>query len=577
MKVLHNVMVGEVWVCSGQSNMEMPLEGWRPRDTISNSAYEIANANFPSLRMFSVRRSYEASPSDNCDGKWLECSPRTAPSFSATAFFFGKILHEKLNVPVGLINTSYGGTPVEAWMSREALKSFKEFKESLSKLEGSGEGLRILRQWVDSHPSINMNDRDPSHKWDGLKFQDDSCSSQNYEDRTWYEMKLPMLWERASLGEFDGTVWFRKNVAIPSAWVGKDLVLHLGPIDDMDETYVEGEQVGKYMGDGFWSVDRVYKIAGSIVRDSVLSIAIRVIDTQGGGGIYGNEKNFYIAQNDTGSRMPLAGDWKYLPVAEYRSNIFSVFGASGNEFANRPKLSIPFSAKTPTVLYNAMVHPFVPYAIRGTIWYQGEENTGRPYTYRKLFTTMIGDWRRVFHSGDFPFYFVQLAPYDYGDKTKSQLIREAQLQTMSVRNTGMAVTLDIGNPKNIHPSDKLDVGKRLALWALAKTYVKNSVYSGPLPGTMKKEKDKIVLSFQHSEKGLILKNLEAGNRFKIAGSDKQFKDAEVKIRGNTLVISCPDILHPQAVRYAFTNTDEATLFNGEGLPAPSFRTDSWEE
>jgi sialate O-acetylesterase len=577
MKVLHNVMIGEVWVCSGQSNMEMPLRGWPPKDTIAFSSVEIKHAEFPSIRLFSVRRAVEVAPSDMCEGDWQECSPRNAGEFSATAFFFGKTLHETLKVPIGLINTSFGGTPIEAWMSRETLASFDEYTGTLKKIDESKEGMVALTQWINQRPTISIRDREPAHRYEGLKFGDDECSGRTYDDHLWNEMTLPTLWEKAAIGDFDGTVWFRKSVAIPSAWIGKSLVLELGPIDDMDETYVNGQPVGSYTTEGFWNLDRIYTIPGTAVPDSVLQIAIRVIDNQGGGGIYGKEQQLCVYRDSSGQRVSLAGKWKYLPVAEYRANVFYVYGAAGNVFYDRPKLSIQITANTPTSLYNGMINPLIPFSIRGAIWYQGESNTDKPELYKKLFPAMINNWRKAFRCGEFPFYFVQIAPYDYGEQTKSQILREAQLQTLSIQNTGMAVILDIGNPKNIHPANKMDVGRRLAVWALGKTYGKSVAYSGPLYRSMKKEKGKIVLSFQYATKGLVVKNLDGKNNFQIAGSDRQFKDADVVVKGNTLIVSRPDIRQPVAVRYAFTNTSEATLFNGEGLPASSFRTDDWEK
>jgi sialate O-acetylesterase len=254
-----------------------------------------------------------------------------------------------------------------------------------------------------------------------------------------------------------------------------------------------------------------------------------------------------------------------------------MFGAEGNEYVKRPKLHLDFSQATPTSLYNAMINPLIPFTFKGVIWYQGENNVSKPTIYKNLFSSLIDGWRKDFQSGDFPFYFVQIAPYDYGMNSKSQFLREAQLQTLSVNNTGMAVTLDIGNPKNIHPSDKVNLGKRLALWALAKTYGKKIAYSGPIYKSMKAVKDKLVLSFNYANKGLVLKEKNKENNFFIAGEDKVFKKTIVKVDGSRLLLSHPDILKPVAVRYAWSNIDESTLFNKEGLPAPSFRTDDWKE
>jgi sialate O-acetylesterase len=461
-------------------------------------------------------------------------------------------------------------------MSHDRLKSFAEFSEPLKKLDQSRENFLSLTQWITQHPSVVLREQDPLHKWNGLVFGDESCSARDYNDSSWQSMKLPTLWEQAALGEFDGAVWFRKQVTIPSAWIGKDVVLQLGPIDDMDETYVNGKKIGQYMERGFYNVNRIYKIDKSIVKDSLLQIAVRVIDYGGGGGIWGNGIKMIVYQDTSSNGISIDGDWKYLPVAEYRTNTFYVFGAVGNDFAQRPKHPLDFSPNTPTALYNAMINPLVPFAIKGVIWYQGENNVPNPSVYYKLFPAMIADWRNVFSSGEFPFYFVQIAPYDYGTQ-QSQYIREAQLQTLSVKNTGMAATMDIGNPKNIHPTNKEEVGKRLAAWALAKTYGKKMAYSGPLYKSMKPVKGKMVLSFDYATKGLVLKARNGNYNFSIAGEDRIFKSANVTVVGTQLIVSNPDIQKPIAVRYAWSNTEEGTLFNQEGLPAPSFRTDDWQK
>jgi sialate O-acetylesterase len=575
--VLRNILVGEVWLCSGQSNMEMPLEGWPPSDTISNSANEIDQALYPSIRLFTVMRAYEAAPTDMCVGSWVECSPVDVRSFSATAFYFGKMLYTSLKVPIGLINSSFGATSLEAWMDKESLTPFEEYASTLKKLDENRESLRSLTQWITKHPSITIHEQDPLRKWLGLHFQDEPCSLRNYDDSAWQEMKLPTLWEQTSMGEFDGVVWFRKQVTIPSAWKGKDVVLQLGPIDDMDETYVNGQKVGEHMSDGFYSVNRVYKIPGTLVQDSLLQIAVRVIDLRGGGGLWGKGTKMVVTQDSGSTGISIEGTWKYLPVAELRSNTFYIYGVEGNEYSKRPKFPLEFSQATPTSLFNGMINPLIPFTLKGVIWYQGENNVSNPMIYKKLFSSLITGWRKDFQNSDFPFYFVQLAPNDYGMNSKSQLLREAQLQTLSVKNTGMAVTLDIGNPKNIHPADKENVGKRLARWALAKTYGKKIAYSGPIYKSMKAAKGKLVLSFDYANKGLVLKERNKESNFFIAGEEKVFKKAVVKVDGTRLLLSHPDILKPVAVRYAWSNIDEGTLFNKEGLPAPSFRTDDWKE
>ena len=572
--VVRNILTGEVWLCSGQSNMEMPLEGWLPNDTIANSTSEIENALYPSIRMFTVMRSFEPTPIENCVGSWSECSPLDVRSFSATAFYFGKILHKALHVPVGLINSSFGGTFIESWMDKNSLSAFNEYAGTLNQLDESRDKLQSLVQWITGHPAISVTEQDPLRRYVGLKFNDDQCSNKNLNDAAWPEMKLPTLWEQTEMGNFDGVVWFRKTVNLPSAWKGQDLMLNLGPIDDIDETYVNGKKVGEHTSDGFYSVDRIYKIPGSLVQDSLLQIAVRVIDLRGGGGLWGKNTKMVLVK-DSLNTISLETKWKYLPVAELRSNTFYVFGGEGNEYANRPKFPLNFSQDTPTSLFNGMINPLVPFTLRGAIWYQGENNVPNSWLYTKLLTSLITGWRKDFQCSDFPFYYVQIAPYDYGVNSKSQLLREAQLQTMSVKNTGMAVIMDIGNPKTIHPANKEDVGKRLAAWALAKTYGKKIPFTGPVYKSMKAEKGKVVLTFDDAGKGLVVKERNKENYFQVAGEDSVFKNAAVIVHGKTLIVSNAEIAKPIAVRYAWSNTEEATLFNKEGLPASSFRTDTW--
>ena len=304
---------------------------------------------------------------------------------------------------------------------------------------------------------------------------------------------------------------------------------------------------------------------------------MRVLDYGGNGGIWGKPEEMQLKRADTALSIPLAGSWRYLPVAEFRGGIFYVFGYKGQEYFKRPKVQNDFSAYSPTALFNGMISPLVPFTLSGVLWYQGESNSGNPKMYQTLFPLMIGEWRNVFRSENMPFYYVQIAPFKYDSATHSELLREAQLKTLAVKNTGMVVTLDIGDPNSIHPSDKQDVGKRLAWWALANTYHQKKIaFSGPIFRSMKVKKNVAVLKFENVGKGLVLKEDSSGNEFQIAGDDKQFKNATVKIKGSTLILSSKDILHPVAVRYAFMNASSATLFTKDGLPASSFRTDDWK-
>ena len=571
-----NVLIGEVWLCSGQSNMEMPLEGWYPYAPVKNSAEEIKNANYPAIRLFTVKRAVSNKPEFNCTGNWVECDSTTAATFSATAYFFGRKLYKELKIPIGLIHSSWGGTPIEAWTSAGYLRSVGRYDTTLNKLADSNGEIQKQMKWIKSHPVIDVSKINLKDRWKNLEFDDASCPEPNFDDSNWKLMKLPTLWESAEIGTFDGVVWFRKKIEIPKDWLHKNLVVDLGPIDDMDRTYVNGKLVGAVEEEGYYQKERIYNIPEKINNDSIITIAVRVVDIQGGGGIYGNKNKMKIYPEGETASISLAGNWKYLPVAELLNMKFYVYGTKGEEFYSRPKTSVDITAYEPITLYNAMISPIIPYGIKGAIWYQGEANTGEPKFYATLLPLMIKNWRDNWNEGDFPFYLVQIAPYNYGDAIKSEVLRESQLKTLSVPNTGMAVTLDIGEANNIHPADKQDVGKRLALWALAKNYNKKVVYSGPLYKSMRVDGNKVIISFDYADGGLVLNHIEGVNNFLIAGQDHKFVKADVKIDGKQLIVSNPEISNPAAVRYAWTNTAQGTLFNKAGLPASSFRTDDWD-
>jgi len=574
--IFDNVLVGEVWLCSGQSNMEMPLTGFLPGDPIMNSEKEIEQANYPQMRMFTVKRDVAFSPKDDCAGQWQVCTPMAARYFSATAYFFGRTIYRELNVPVGLIHTSWGGTPAQSWMDARYLSAFSEFDSVLKKIESARDQVRTLDNWLGQCPQIQVDDA-KENKWAILDFKDEGVAARDFNDQAWKMMDLPKTWETSEIGQFDGVVWFRRTIDLPPDMVQKDLTLQLGPVDDMDITFFNGVKIGETQQEGFWKENRVYTIPADLTRENENVIAVRVMDHQGGGGIFGDagQMNIYM-KDDPQKVVPIAGAWKYLPVAEYRGGTFFLFETGTQQYYQRPRLAVDLGPYTPTTLYNAMINPLVPYTMRGIIWYQGESNTGNPKLYTHLFPAMIRNWRIVWKQGDFPFYFVQIAPYDYGEGTRSQELREAQMKALQVPNTGMAVTLDIGNPENIHPANKQEVGRRLALWALAKTYGKAVAFSGPLYRSMEPAGDLIILSFDYAEDGLTAKG-KSLDHFQIAGKDRVFRVAEARIQGNMVVVSSQTVPEPVAVRYLWDNTSEADLFNKAGLPASSFRTDDWED
>ncbi len=280
--------------------------------------------------------------------------------------------------------------------------------------------------------------------------------------------------------------------------------------------------------------------------------------------MYGDRSQMTIQRADSAGTVSVAGGWRYLPVAEFLYSKFYVYGAAGERFNARPQTTYSIASNSPAVLYNAMIGPIIPYAIKGAIWYQGESNTNEPRLYRDLLPLMIRNWREGWNEGEFPFYFVQIAPYNYGDSVQSQVLRESQLLTLSTPRTGMAVTLDIGEPENIHPADKQSVGERLARWALAKDYNKEVPYSGPLYKSMKITGDSVIVSFDHADHGLALKVVGADSGFLIAGGDRKFVKADVMVKGSKLILYSAIVKNPLAVRYAWSNTPSATLFERGG-------------
>jgi len=408
---IKNIMVGEVWVCSGQSNMQFAVS------QAVNSEQEVTGADYPNIRLFTVERKVSDQPQTDCKGSWTPCSPQTVPGFSAVAYFFGRELHKKLGVPVGLIHTSWGGTPAEAWTRRGVLKADADFKPILTRYDEA----------VAKYPQARQE----------------------------YEQKLAE-WKQA-----------------------------------VEKAKSEGANPPRRPGEPFG----------------------------------------------------------------------------------------PGNPNSPSGLYNAMIAPLIPYGIGGAIWYQGESNAGRAYQYRKLFPAMIKNWRDDWVQGDFPFLFVQLANFKPAKLEPAESdwaeLREAQLMTLLSPNTGMAVTIDIGDANDIHPKNKQDVGKRLAAWALGKTYGQKLVCSGPIYRSMKVEGNRIALQFDYAGGGLVASPAEPLKGFAIAASDRKFVWADAQIDGNTVVVSSNEVSEPVAVRYAWADNPACNLYNAEGLPASPFRTDDW--
>ena len=568
---ISNVLIGEVWFCSGQSNMEMPMAGWPPVDTIMYSARTLAAASFPEIRLFNVQRKISGEPLDNCTGTWEMCSPSTLQQFSATAYFFGKKLYDELHVPIGLIESAWGGTPAESWISSGVLENAGEFVSEINAIKESVPLLVEYQSWLDGHTQLDVKPGGDD-QWKNLSFNDENVPSPEFNDNGWPVMALPNQFESAT-GEFDGAVWFRKNIEIPRKLTGKDLILSLGPVDDMDCAYFNGKLIGSTEVSGHWQVDRNYEIPDELVKEGLNTIAVRVLDTQGGGGICGPPGSIRISVKDSRSEpLNLDGDWKFQPVAELIGNKFYVFDLTKNEFSTskRPKALGPAA---PSVLFNAMVYPVINYPIKGAIWYQGEANVGRADQYSKIFPLMIQNWRDAWGIKDFPFYYVQIAPYIYSgiDSTESAFLREAQKEAIYLPNTGMAVTLDIATIMNIHPPFKKEVGERLANMALAKDYGKAIPYSGPVYKSMVRDGKTIKIQFENIGTSLVSEN-DYLPEFEIAGENGQYVKAIARLVKDEVWVTSPKITEPESVRYCWRNGAIGSLFNSSGLPASQFRT-----
>ena len=569
--MVKNVLIGEVWFCSGQSNMEMPLAGWPPVDTVMHSSVTILSASIPEIRLFNVQKKTSGEPIDECTGQWEVSTPETVKQFSATAYFFGKKLYNDLHVPVGLIESAWGGTPSESWTSAESLENAGEFITDIKAIRESAPLQAEYQSWLNTNKQLELKPGG-NDQWKDLSFNDENIPSSEFNDSIWPVMNLPTQFEKV-MGEFDGAVWFRKTIDLPQSMNGKELVLSLGPIDDMDRAYFNGKLIGSNEASGFWQVDRNYEIPASLVKSGANIVSVRVLDTQGGGGIYGAPEKMKLSlKSDPKLFIPLKGDWKYQPVAELTGNKFYIFDIAKNEFLTR-KRPVKLGPYTPTTLYNAMVFPVIPYQIKGAIWYQGEANVGRAGQYAKIFPVMIQNWREAWGIKDFPFYFVQIAPYVYSgaDSTEAGFLREAQEKALDLAKTGMVVTLDIATVMNIHPPFKKEVGERLALLALNNDYGMKNPCVGPVYKSMSASAGTIKLQFDNVGEGLIAKN-DKLKEFQIAGKDGHYVTANAKIVNNEVLVSSPLVREPVSVRYCWRNSAEASLFNKAGLAAWQFRT-----
>lgn len=550
--LIKDIMIGDVWVCSGQSNMELPMKrvSW---------VYptEIATSENSFIRQFAVPHKYDFNvPHEDFEvGSWKSANPENVLEFSAAAYFYAKEIYNKYRVPIGLINSSLGGSPANAWMSEDALREFPQYLSEAYRLRDSN----LIRQ-IEETDKLRMQEWFSllSKKDEGYKNSQMVWYNPEMNDEEWEEMKVPGFWENTNLGKMCGVVWFRTKVTLPSTFTQINSTLILGRIIDSDSVFVNGKLVGTT---GYEWPPRRYSIPPGLLKQGENSIVVRVVSSSGKGAFVPDKQYMLVAGSDT---IDISGNWKFRPGA-----------------ITQPLPNQTFMRWKPLGLFNAMIAPLFNYRIKGVIWYQGESDAGRPGQYQKDFPAMIRNWRQKWGQGDFPFLFVQLPNFmdirNEPSESNWALLREAQLKTLSVQNTGMAVAIDLGEWNDIHPLNKKDVGKRLALAAQQIAYDDNDVvYSGPIYESMEVEGNKIILSFTNIGSGLIAKDSGELKQFAIAGIDSQFVWAKAKIEDDKVVVWHDSISNPISVRYAWADNPEgANLYNKEGLPASPFRTDNF--
>lgn len=545
-----NILIGEVWICSGQSNMEFRV------DNANNSKSEIASANYPAIRLFTVEKKVSKTPVQDLDkGEWQICNPENIPAFSAVGYFFGRHLNQELKVPVGLIHTSWGGTVAETWTSAQTIENDPDFKNKLQELAG----FDVAKYREQKLASIKALLHEVPLKDAGLVDGKAVYAAPEMGDSDWAEISPNQIWENSGYQLIDGIAWYRKTIELTELQANAAAELHLGTIDDNDICWINGVKIG---ATNQYNAKRIYTIPANTLRKGKNVIAVRVVDTGGGGGMYGDGAEKYLLVGD--NQVSLAETWKFK-ITEAQVGSADI---GPNDF--------------PTLLYNAMLNPLIPYGIKGAIWYQGEGNADRAKQYQRILPNMIKDWRNHWNQGDFPFLIVSLAnfmePVDQPGESAWAELREAQTKTLSLPKTGMALAIDLGEAGDIHPKNKQDVGRRLALAALKTAYGKDLVSSGPMFQSVQFENGKAIVNFSETGSGLMVRDKYGYiHGFSIAGSDRKFVWAKANVvNEHTITVYSDQVKNPVAIRYGWANNpDDLNLYNKEGLPANPFRTDDW--
>ncbi len=542
---IRNILFGEVWLCSGQSNMELTME--RLKDTYPDI---IKSSKNKQIRQFLVPDKYDFNNEhkDLDGGNWKEANPENLLEFSGVAYFFASELFEKYHVPIGLINAALGGSPVEAWMSEDALSKFPEAFDEMIKFKSQ----TLIDSLIESDGARQEKWYNNLNKSDQGLISGAEWFSKDVNDDDWQEMEIPNFWKEGGIEDIDGVVWFRKTIVIPKRMEGKKAKLWLGRIVDQDFVYVNGTYVGTT---GYQYPPRKYVVPDNVLKAGENTITVRVINNQGEGGFILDKPYFISSGLDS---IDLKGNWKYK------------IGASVS-----PLQGPTFIRWKPGGLYNHMIAPLTQYKIKGVIWFQGESNTANPASYFATFPALIDNWRDKWQIGIFPFLFVQLANFmeETPEPTESKWaeLRQAQLQTLALKNTGMAVTIDIGEWNDIHPLNKQEVGDRLAQLAFRLAYNEKNTDTSPIPKKSDFQKKVVVLTFEFANNGLKSKNNKAIEYFEISNDGTTFFKANATMKGNKVVVWNDKISNPSIVRYAWAdNPARANLISINGLPVSPF-------
>ena len=548
---IHHILSGDVWVCAGQSKMVHYLALHQER-----YEKEIADANYPEIRQFLIPTSTSlAGPNGDLPAShWKSANPEDVLRFSVVAYFFAKKLYDKYRIPIGLINASVGGTPIEGWMSEAGLKDFPDLLSTVQQNKDTAYVNSTNRAALEDMRKISRKEITDLGLTGPVAWHDTS-----YIPLNWKTINIPGYWEDQGVRELDGVVWYRREIDIPAAMAGLAARVSMGRIVDADEMYINGVKIGNTT---YQYPQRRYTVPEGLLKPGKNLFVVRVTNQSGKGGFVPDKPYFLAASGQT---IDLKGYWQYKV---------------GEVFTFDPNIRRGISNQNqPTSLYNAMIAPMTDYAIKGILWYQGESNAGNPEAYRQLLPAFVRDWRNQWALGDLPFLNVQLPNFmdvSYSpEESNWALMREAQLEALKLPNTGLAVAIDLGEWNDIHPGNKKHIGDRLAMAAQKIAYGDDEVvYSGPIFKSSGIEGDKIILTFDHTGSGLVSGNGESLHHFAIAGADKIFKWGEAKIVNKTVVVSHKDIPNPVYIRYAWAdNPDFANLYNKEGLPASPFRTD----